>query len=122
MKTLGSHGRLWSSGVSIIFERSSWLPALRAALRRIRGWETNKESAARGQAREAGVMEMRRRKQSPNLCLRVSVLFVKKETGPACKWIDCQQTYCSEIEGRREQGTYNAPYTLLSTQDMAVKL
>lgn len=104
--------------MSIIFERSSWLPALR----RIRGWETNKESAAKGQAREAGVMEVGRRRQSPNLCLRVSVLFVKKETGPACKWIDCQQTYCSEIEGRREQGTYKASHTLLSTQDMAVKL
>ena len=63
-------------------------------------------------------MKTGRKKQAPNLRLWVSVLLMKRKTGPACKWAGGQQTDCAEREGRREQEAYNAPHTLLSTRDV----
>jgi len=63
-------------------------------------------------------METSRKKQAPDLRLWVSVLLMKRETGPACEWVGGQQTDCAEREGRREQEAHNAPHTLLSARDV----
>lgn len=105
MKTLGSHGRFWSWGVSIIFGRSSWQPVSRTASRKgTGGSETSQEPAPLEQAGEAEAMEMEREASSkymhasPGLCLSRRKLD--------------QQTDSSEIKGKRERTptTHHPPY------------